>query len=536
LVITISNAIEDVFIPQINWLERQLMKVGYARAPLENIRILRETYNKMELLQGTSALDFINKIIDDGERDLTTGFGFVGQKISRIGNSKIFMRHGGALIRFMNNDLKKVTADAFEHALKARQEDQKFLETIHDMGASEVVKRIFGSEKYLPAIERSDVAITKRGNHIYFNRSEENARGIPTGAEVIGRAMMVVPDRIETQKKFEGVEPTDRKQHGLIFSEINKILRIVGHPYEEGAEDIEPYFQSVDSAGRFDIYSYYDKEKSAGLRFAIPDDMIITEGFDFERSLNQRFLGDSSVRGRASLIRAGARMLKFYRPDQGRLFFESLGSHHFALTTSIFPIGSLFDLHLGFLASQLATLERIGTRVVNRHHETFDVSEREGATKNAIMAAVSDVVNGKPTGVIRTTDVSEMIVAVSEFLEAIEGIPPGVSQSLSEDVNGDFSKHRKLIEASDSLKKFVMGMGFYLTSKLRNSNREFVREESDLGAEVRLEDQLAAMEALQVAHKLWKSNIFANSIVDAYRAMQKRLYDVETGFFKSSSK
>jgi hypothetical protein len=134
-----------------------------------------------------------------------------------------------------------------------------------------------------------------------------------------------------------------------------------------------------------------------------------------------------------------------------------------------------------------------------------------------------------------------MILAVREFINSVEDLPPGVSQALAADPEtGEFVKHKKLKDAETSLRKFVLGMSFYLVSKMKNPSGGFyssVNLKSDFRSEVfELKSQVSSIEALVTAYELWGSKIFLNSAIDAYRRTHQVLFLKDIGFFASSDK
>ncbi len=542
LVQAIRDTIDDVYIPQVRKLKSDLQALKIKdRSGKEYIAIIRKAFENFEMIRGSEAYSELMALLDRGEASLGKWGWTYGA------DQKPLIQFANAF----NEKLSKVptiTTNKLVNILKLKKQRDNFRKEVHQLAENELRERVYREKEYIPGVARGDVLLQLKGGKPEFKRSMnhwfanlDQRIGIPTGARTLGATIGANFYRLKNIDKYEDVEKISIEYDQIVFGHLNVMLRAAGH-YVEDQKSMDSYFRPIDmqrSQG-FNVYEYKDQE---GV-YSIPDQVIVKKDsvdLNLKRTLEVSDF-NVSVEGQAELIRGLARALKYFRPDIRNDFDKTMAINVYEKTKILlFPKDKFFDLHIGVLAAPLLNLQRMGTSIFDKKWNIFDIEELNKKDR-AVLVALHDIEPEKKNYISTTQGISRMIRAVSEFLNAIQGLMPNHSAAFQENPNTeDNPNYESLKDAENTLKKLNLGLGFLLTSRLQRENGGFIRSVDIKSNETKsstlyLDDQVSAIRSLLLVHDLWGGELTRFAAIDAYHTMNKELFDEASGFYKRNTK
>lgn len=283
--------------------------------------------------------------------------------------------------------------------------------------------------------------------------------------------------------------------------------------------------------------------------FSVPDQFTASTDFFMDRANAKR---GSSIAAQAELLRGIARQVKFHRDWEQNIFDEELTPIQVedlaseipkgAVELSVFPKDLIFSLALGDAAALLQNIIRPSSPAFllmpdgellwgNRYKEI-----QEG--KVSAIAGLVSFENGKRGNTVKTAEIARYVLALSEFLEATEGIEnTKASPLLATDSDGKRIVDQ-VADARRYLRLFQMGLVNFLVSVAQQKDGtmhgKFTLEGGKLNkipGPITLEDQALAVRALLAGAHSLDLPIFRWAALDTYYAMNRRFWDRKAQFY-----
>ena len=436
---------------------------------------------------------------------------------------------------------------------------------VMDVAREELKSRIF-SENRLPAVESSQVqaGFFKQDHSLtwYLPPSELDTHGIISNGHTFGQVMSTLSQRLKDMT-FEGVPVTSmasRPSVSPVFTHANKMLRSIGHPWEEKSP--RPYFRSISSEhqSEMDIYNYGQQPGY----YAIPDQFIVENEFDLSLASSEASM-HISTESIAEQIRGSALMLRYFHPKSHSHFNNSLSSHTFnegVFPISIFPKEAFFDMQLGVLSVPLMNLQRAqGLRLIHRHgHHLFGGDVTTEDLDNILMVATHDVSNHcirvygqeiEPSEEercyrSRTHGTARLILALEEALQVLNTVELGMTDELGR-LSGDRTNFDRTLEARDMLSDLILGLGLFMTSHVLEENGavhtfyvfsptnrnapDTIKAQGRASGQFDLHTQVASIRAWLKAYQLKKTGFFKSAAIGGYHFLNSHFFDEDIGFY-----
>ncbi len=156
--------------------------------------------------------------------------------------------------------------------------------------------------------------------------------------------------------------------------------------------------------------------------------------------------------------------------------------------------------------------------------------------RSAIMAAAVDLVDGKRESVARSADSARYILALCEFLSAIDGIESTKSTLLSEKDESGARPLDALLEARGQLQYLVLGFANFLARQMLSTDGRIAHEWNwEIGEASNgpgnLVDQALAVQALARAAQFLKVKAYATAALESYFFMNRSLWNPKSRFY-----
>ena len=211
-----------------------------------------------------------------------------------------------------------------------------------------------------------------------------------------------------------------------------------------------------------------------------------------------------------------------------------------ALNRPLFPKDSIFALNLGNVAVLLKNITKHATPVflITLENKTIWADQFiSGGKDSPIMAGLVDIKDGKRVDVVRSKDVGNFLLALSDFLNAIDGFENTKSPFLRERGDENSTPIESLQEGRKELRLLVIALANFISNQLMNE-KSIVQNSYSLSQMQRseethftVENQVIAMRALISAWKTTKIEAYLYSAQEIYFAMNKHSYRAEEGFY-----
>lgn len=253
------------------------------------------------------------------------------------------------------------------------------------------------------------------------------------------------------------------------------------------------------------------------------------------------------VKSLADAIESNSRLLLAIRKDAAvdtlerifglsaqNLFTETQSS--FLQDMKIFPKGALAAIVLGRVAKLLEALKKENSPVflVSTNGQVIWADKYQGTAANPETGAVTagGIVSrnqGARQGTVLSSDVARMLSALSKFTEAIDGIDSLVA---------DYADSTVLKAGRANARMLAVAFSNYLSNQLRREDGLILHEldyqqKKDVSSDVELEDQALAIRALMEARRSLGVTIYQWEAVDTYYAINSKMFNTTTGFYKS---
>jgi hypothetical protein len=342
-------------------------------------------------------------------------------------------------------------------------------------------------------------------------------------------------DRLSEEEKIE-----------WSLEHLNKLLALGGYKKNE-TEAIRPLTQPIDMKfGDFKM-SLQEILKS-NFSFAVPDQISLTSAYGSTLTAPVGF--NVSVVGQARLLRGFSQSMNFLKDWQATAFDPILGketvSQAFATAPAsvasrkMFPKDSLFALSVGNAAVILKNLlkELSPVFVVGQASQIiwandFNLSDSDAAS----MAGVVNLIAGQRDLKVAALDISEYMVALGDFVQALQGIEQTQSSFLLSHDSGAKNGVEELLQAQHQIKLLVVGLGNFLSNKMVAEDGWVhevysLRQKQIESGEMKIMTQFKTIEALLRAYEMTQVTPYLWSAMDMYYKLNKEAFDMQKGFYR----
>lgn len=329
------------------------------------------------------------------------------------------------------------------------------------------------------------------------------------------------------------------------LSQVNKLISIGG--YRDDQNKLIPALLSpVDPIKKpLDIMNL--TASASAVSYRIPDKIRLQDAFHADEKMvyDKNF----SASALAEQIKGLSHMLRLTADWKETNFDRVLGGikaqdltqeiQSDALNRALFPKDMLFALNLGDVAVLLQDITKKATPVflLTLKNQVLWADQYSASTETAIMAGIVDIKEGRKSNVVQAQDVAKFLMAITDFLQATEGVENTKSSLLLEkDANG-VAALDTLIEGRRDLKLLVVALANFISNQLM-SEKHLVQDQYYLNEkerannpEYRIEAQVYGIRALLKAWEVTELETYLWSAQEIYFAMNKNLYNQKERFY-----
>ena len=375
-------------------------------------------------------------------------------------------------------------------------------------------------------------------------RSSETSGSVVTGAETIGTSMALAATLWRTE-----TVPGSVSYQRSVISQINKLLAIGGFK----AENQKP-FPSLSLAldPSSEQRHFYVRHFSSGtVGYAVPDSIRVNNDVQIDSALYSQ---EVSVRSQAELLRGLSSLIRSFRDWEKSPFDQTLGRISVGelikdlpadgVTEKLFPKEMFFSLAVADAGSILKNLTKKLSPVFllslkNNVIWSNDLGDTSDDNDPATMAGMVDIQKGERTDTVRTGDVANYLLAVSEFLEATEGIENTKASPLLEKGADGHTPLEQLLDGKRDIRLLALGLANFLSHRMQGADgglRSALSRANpalDAKAPRTLRDQALAILALSRVGDALDKDVYRWAAMDAMAFMNKVLWNTKTGFYRS---
>lgn len=461
----------------------------------------------------TAYLDGLNEELDKLNLDLTF------DEIEKAINQEVI----ASLTRSLSTEAENLPAKVAKKILEGFANSESefyfgFYSRIKDVASTAIQKDLLNNQKSFPGIE---------GKYVYWpvDQSKDTFKdSFWTGGKEIGSSIQA------NILFFENIEKTPNREiqklfRPYAFALLNRLLAIFGFRDFNGQlyNSLHQRFNTTKGVN-LDIYTY-DVETGV---FALPDNLILADGYKVDVTEETQLI--QTVSGRASMLKAGAKMLDFFADYNTNAFDYEFSTFKFE-GFSVFPKEPIFDLSLGGVSILLRNLTK-GEAIFfdlkgNRLPSTGDIlKDAKGAASVALLSRHGDTL----LDTIQGDEIADYIIALSSLIESAKKLPNVKVGLLSKLIDGEQKDLKAMMEVIPSLRKLQYGLGLFLHNKMSVDGwlvgNYFLKDNSKSNNDFNLVRQLKYIQALLSVYKEWQSDLFLWAAVDAYYALNQKLLTV----------
>ncbi len=439
--------------------------------------------------------------------------------------------------------------EKFEHEIRVgiakitsvRDDYTHFIKEIADGWARRHLQTESGG---LSGIEVAPVRLRLLPHQSFEIKAARNPqRAFETGAATLGSSMSLAARRLEKINTETAAQRPEAIR--LSVAQLNKMLAIGGFKTSEGTS-FQSYSIAMESAAPAFTHLNLRNFLAEPYSFAVPDRFQV--GIDFKpifASSGRKV----SVEGQTELLRGLSGMIRYLRDWQVTSFDLSLGKVSLqdlmpgmpssGTSQKFFPKDTLLAVAVANAAALLRNIESELTPVFLldlKGQATWANGFKFSDGQSATMAAAVDIVDGKREEVARTADSARYILALCDFLSAIDGIEAtGAPLLMAKDASGARPMDT-LIEARSQLQYLVLGFANFLARQMLSPEGRIAhswnwREGVATKGPGQLVDQALSVQALARAAKFLNVKAYATAAIEGYYFMNRTLWNHELRFY-----
>ena len=309
------------------------------------------------------------------------------------------------------------------------------------------------------------------------------------------------------------------------FELLNKSLGLLGTQDYFGRQSPTLITnQKATLPARLDIYTYAHESQV----FGVPDiAWLEPDKKYFELALLEEGR-NFSVAGQAALMQAGTHLMELFADYEESALDDTLHGIQYQ-GAGFFPKESLADMGLGLASVVLRNLYKEGLMLFDRHRQPLVVTDanRGDIASQVTSAALVPIQKGQSTKVVPIAEMARYMLALADFLEALEraGFSRSTTMLYRNPENGS-AVLDELYQAADLLRKLYIAMANFITTRVRRPDMLFA-DHYDLASQqaatnASLETQLLVGRALLKANQIWGAEIYLWATLDMYQQLNRQ--------------
>lgn len=349
---------------------------------------------------------------------------------------------------------------------------------------------------------------------------------------------------------MQNAPPKDELAFRSALSQINKIIAFGG--YRNTRDQLVPALLApVGHRGTFLDIAKFETAKTPIFSYRVPDRIALQNPFLASPEMN--YQRDFSASGFSMQIKGLSQSLLFTADWKKTSFERLLGSIQAqdltkdakdpSLLQPLFPKDKLFALNVGTVSVLLQDLKKKMTPVflLTLDHKMLWADQYlADSLETPIMAGIVDIKNGKKSDYVEAREVAKFILALGEFIEALNGVENTQSTILLKKNSKGTRPLDSLISGRQDIKNLSVALANFLAKKMRTS-QSLVKYANDLTSQtagedgvIRVETQAYVISALVKIYEISQIESYLWSAQSIYYAMNRNLYSVKSEFYVDS--
>lgn len=288
-----------------------------------------------------------------------------------------------------------------------------------------------------------------------------------------------------------------------------------------------------------------DKERRA---VVLGDVLELVEKHKSKTAGNRTAAEDVSARGFAEILRGLSRIALALREGPGTAFEELLGEIKAQallpefpvrdLNQALFPRDAFLAITYSNLGAHLENITAPGSQVflINTDREVTWADTIEDTSKTSVMAGIVDRQQSRRSPLVRSEDISRLILALAEFLKSTDKIEDTRSDFLLNPGPSGKIPRDEILSGRSRIKLFLIGLANLLSHQFRQDGK-LIASEIDLNGNVQPQgafavlDQALAIRALLAASDRLGTELYRWEAVGILYSMNKSLFRRDLGFY-----
>ncbi len=388
------------------------------------------------------------------------------------------------------------------------------------------------------------------GGQVLFEASTSKSLNLkPAAASPQLRADSIGPAMSANVLLLEESPANDPNAFAAMLAQVNKLVAIAG--YRDMENNLVPALLApVNHEGTLLDIMNFDASKDPGLSFRVPDIIKLRDAYHADHELT--YEKDFSAAAFASQIRGLSRMMRLTADWKKTAYDEQLGpikaqdltqdAQHEDLQQPLFPKDMLFALNLGNAAVLLQDITKKATPVfmLSLNNNLLWADSYGTTNETAVMAGIVDIKKGERTQTVSTRDTTNFLLALSEFLDATEGVENTKSSILLEkDANGE-APLDILNAGRKDMRLLILAISNFISNQLIKADKLAVTKMNlnertlEVNKDYRVEQQALAIRALLKGWQITKIDSYLWSAQEVYYAMNRQMFNAKEEFYVNS--
>ncbi len=403
-------------------------------------------------------------------------------------------------------------------------------------------------------------------NSFKVERVESNKR--ETSSRLVALSMMTYAQKMAKYDKDLSINPTGLAFYRDIFSELNKLVSILGYRLMESPSLREPsFFRPVlgrNPDAEPDVFSYNNE---TGI-FSIPRIIPLKGALSIDKERVKGSEAISDIGDMALIVRGASLYMEYFKDWKSNNLDQKFVKESFQLEKKsdliyVFPKDTFYALALGLASVPLRNLQRDGVYVYTKdkgkgsYQEYLNgaLNKEDSQTESVdpiVQVAVTDVTSEGMIETVKAADLAQLIMAADEFISATDDFEKSKNETIRKVENGERVNYISINEGRDLLYDFIIGLANFLSGKMIKSdggvfhsysvkNNEllpWLRERPEGGEKVAtfdrtLHDQLVVMQAMARVARRTGIKGYADIGLNIYKYLMNSHYQSAIGVFNS---
>lgn len=346
---------------------------------------------------------------------------------------------------------------------------------------------------------------------------------------------------------LENTSKQDELGFRAALSQVNKLVAFSG--YRDTRDKLVPALLApVAHQQRLLDIMDFEAAKDVNYSYRLPNLMPLQDAF--HAAPEMKYQRDFSAAAFAAQIRGISQTLRWTADWKNSSYNQFLGgikaqdlTHDAeapALQQALFPKDMVFALNVGAASVLLQDILKTASPVMMVSLEGHVITAYDygkGTDETAVMAGIVDIIKGQRGTMVQTRDVARFILALAEFIQALDGVEQTKSSILlTTNIHGTLPLEA-VTSGKKDLRRLIVALSNFLSSRLLNE-KSLLRSEEALDFRkpldrtvVEAQVQAYGIRALVKAHEVSGIESYLWTAQDIYYAMNKNLFSVKEEFY-----